>query len=289
MAYSTSTNKHRIRRTEAEIESLKWALLDIVHAEQPMTVRGVFYRAVSASHIAKTEADYRNVVCRLLLQLRRQHMMPYAWITDGTRWQIKPRSFDGIEDAREAMVNMYRRNLWADQDVYVEVFTEKDAIAGILSPITAEWDVPLNVVRGFASETFLWSVAQDIITIDKPTYLYYFGDWDPSGVLGANDVERRLRGFAPDAEIHFKRIAVTRDQIRKWRLPTRPTKLSTHHKGFKGESVEVDAIGAGRLRDLVTDCIERHIDHDRLERLEQVEQVEQESLEKVLHLWGKPA
>jgi hypothetical protein len=282
--YGTSPTKAR-RRTQADIAELKRDLVQIVEAEQPMTVRGVFYSAETAGLIAKTEADYKNVICRLVLQLRREGAIPYPWITDGTRWQIKDQSFSGPEAYRAEMVDFYRRALWNDQDDYVEVFTEKDAIAGILSPITRQFDVPLNVVRGFSSETFLWSVAQAIIAVDKPTHLYYFGDWDPSGVVGATDVERRLRGFAPDAEIHFERIAVTPEQIQKWRLPTRPTKTSTHSSGFKGDSVEVDAIKAPRLRALVAECIERHIDADRLRRTEAVEKAERESLASVLELW----
>jgi hypothetical protein len=279
------TRAIRVRRTQADIADLKSELRELVEAEQPMTVRGVFYRAVAAGLIAKTEANYKNVIARLLLQLRREGDLPYDWITDGTRWQIKRRSFSGIEDARAEMVRMFHRDLWNNQDSYVEVFVEKDAIAGILSEITWDWGVPLNVVRGFASETFLWSLAQDIIAIDKPTYLYHFGDHDPSGLLSAQDVERRLRGFAPDAEIHFKRIAVTPAQIKRWKLPTRPTKTSSHHKDFEGESVEVDAISAPRLRRLVTDCIERHIDPDRLDRMRAVEEVERESLEVALATW----
>jgi hypothetical protein len=291
--YRTSTTKarrtRRARRTREQIAELKAALVDIVEAENPMTVRGVFYSAETAGLIGKTEVNYKNVICRLVLQLRREGTIPYHWITDGTRWQIKDRSFSGPEAFRAEMVDFYRRALWDDQDVYVEVFTEKDAIAGILSPITGRWDVPLNVVRGFSSETFLWSVAQTIIAVDKPTYLYYFGDWDSSGVVGATDVERRLRGFAHDAEIHFERVAVTPEQIQKWKLPTRPTKTSTHSTGFKGDSVEVDAIKAPRLRALVTESIERHIDLDRHRRTEAVEKAERDSLTNVLELWRTSA
>ena len=119
------------------MDRLKLGLVDIVEAEQPMTVRGVFYRSVAAGLIAKTDPSYK-VISRLLLQLRRDGVIPYSWITDGTRWQIKPRSFNGMEDARIAMVRMFRRALWNDQDAYVEVFAEKDAIAGILSAVTSE-------------------------------------------------------------------------------------------------------------------------------------------------------
>ena len=53
--------------------------------------------------------------------------------------------------------------------------------------------------------------------------------------------------------------------------------------------MEIDAISATRLRQLVTDCIERHIDPDRLDRVRGVEAVERQSLEIALATWGKPA
>jgi hypothetical protein len=55
----------------------------------------------------------------------------------------------------------------------------------------------------------------------------YFGDHDPSGVDITRAVEEGLREFAPDAEIHFERVAVTRKQIGELNLPTRPTKRQT--------------------------------------------------------------
>jgi hypothetical protein len=39
-------------------------------------------------------------------------------------------------------------------------------------------------------------------------------------------IERALRELAPEAEIQFERIAVKRQQIADWNLPTRPTKKS---------------------------------------------------------------
>lgn len=41
----------------------------------------------------------------------------------------------------------YRRALWHDQDTEPVVFTEKDAISGVLYPVTSDWDVPLGVLR----------------------------------------------------------------------------------------------------------------------------------------------
>lgn len=89
--------------------------------------------------------------------------------------------------------------------------------------------------------------------------------------------------MAPEAEIHFQRIAVTPEQIQALGLPTRPTKRSdTRSKGFDGDSVEVDAIPAPILRQLVRDCIERHVDGDQLERLLLVEEAERTTLSQVV-------
>jgi hypothetical protein len=131
------------------------------------------------------------------------------------------------------------------------------------------------VTRGYASLSFLHSAAEAIKRIGKPTHLYYFGDYDPSGVDIPRAVESRLREFAPDEEIHFERVAVNPDQISAWDLQTRPTKKGdTRAKSFQGESVEVDAINATRLRQLAEDCIIRHVDERALAITQAVEDEE---------------
>ena len=47
-------------------------------------------------------------------------------------------------------------------------------------------------------------------------------------------------------------------------------------------SVEVDAVPPARLRELVTDCIVRHIDTDALERMETVEAAERDTLASIV-------
>jgi hypothetical protein len=47
--------------------------------------------------------------------------------------------------------------VWAEADDYIEVWCEKEALAGVLLDVTGEFDVPLMVSRGFASESYLYS------------------------------------------------------------------------------------------------------------------------------------
>jgi hypothetical protein len=85
--------------------------------------------------------------------------------------------------------------------------------------------------------------------------------------------------MAPDAEIHFDRIAVTYDQIEEWDLPTRPTKASdSRAKGFGDISVELDAIEPNLLRELVREVIEVHLPAEQLDVLKAAEESERELL-----------
>lgn len=283
MARKQITKPVKKKRTRVEIEHLKEQLYELLYLMHPMTVRQTFYQMVGIGAIEKTENEYKNTVCRLLTLMRRAGKIPFGWIADNTRWMRKPLSYTGIEAALMRCEQTYRRDLWAEMPVYVEIWLEKDALAGVLYEETRSWDVPLMVSRGYSSLSYLYEAAEAINALDKPAYLYYLGDYDPSGIDINRVVERDLRAFAPDAEIYFERIAVTLQQIYELDLPTRPTKKTdSRSKKFKGESVEVDAIPPDYLRELVRECITQHIDLDARDRLREIEAAERETLRWVL-------
>jgi hypothetical protein len=283
--YETRPIKRKRRGFNA-IATVRDALYDVLSTEHPMTVRQVFYRLVSAGTIDKTEAEYKSTVCRLLGLMRREGVIPFGWIADNTRWMRKPRTFSTFESALELTAQTYRRAMWDNQQVYVEIWLEKDALAGVLMDETEKWDVPLMVTRGYPSLSYLHSAAEQIAAIEKPAYLYYFGDYDPSGVDITRAVESGIREFAPDAEIHFERVAVIPAQIKRLGLLTRPTKKTdSRSKNFEGESVEVDAIPPVSLREIARLCIEQHVDEDALDRLLTVEAAERETMQRISAAW----
>jgi len=158
--YGTSAVK-RDRRTKSELATLDAAIVTAVETETPVTVRGVFYRVVSAGGVEKSEKGY-GAVQRRLLHLRRTRVVPYSSITDGTRLRLKPDSWSDIDQMLADAASSYRRALWDDQDVDVIVVCEKDAISGVVYPVTAEFDVELCITRGYSSETFTHSIAQTV-------------------------------------------------------------------------------------------------------------------------------
>jgi hypothetical protein len=123
--------------------------------------------------------------------------------------------------------------------------------------------------------SFLHGAAEYISELDVPVYIYHLGDFDPSGVNAGEKIEETLRELAPDAEIHFERLAVTPEQIHNWRLPTRPTKTSdTRSKGFGDISVELDAIEPAKLRRIVETAIEEHLPQHQFKVLKAAEDSE---------------
>jgi len=196
--YAASLIK-RDRATKAETAQRWYALYDIVDAQRPMSVRQVFYRAVVGGLIDKTERGYANIQ-RALADMRRAREIPFAWITDGTRFQRRPKTHSNIEEALKETARFYRKSLWDQSETYVEVWCEKDALTGVIYPITSQFDVPLMVARGFASLSFLASAAADIEAEDRPAFIYHLGDYDPSGQYAAQKIEETLRELTPKAE-----------------------------------------------------------------------------------------
>lgn len=272
---------------------LRYSILDAFEElDKPVTVRQMFYRLVSASAIPKSEAQGYRPVQRQLLLMRREKVIPYDWVADNTRWMRKPRTYNGLSDFFKRSTEFYRQSLWADAEAYVEVWLEKDALAGVLYPITATYDVPLMVSRGYSSESFAYEAAENIQEQDKPAFIYYLGDFDPSGWQMAENLEQKLREFG--ADITFKRLAVTPQQAET--LPTRPTKKTdTRHQRFAelfgedAESVEVDAIHPNKLREIVQEAIEQHIPPGILDAVDLEEEAAKEILQKLQATWREEA
>jgi hypothetical protein len=135
---------------------------------------------------------------------------------------------------------------------------------------------------GYSSISFLHEAARDLSQLNCPISVYQLGDLDPSGAHAAEVIEKDLRGFAPEAEIHFERIGITPEQIIEFGLQAalRPTKRrDPRYRWFRERyrdvdvlqggqlSCELDAIRPTDLRSLVRQTIERHLPRDRLDMM----------------------
>jgi hypothetical protein len=128
-----------------------WAIREaiecVIAADPPMTVRQVFYQLVAHGVIEKTEDEYQRTVIRLLTEMRLDGTVPFSHIVDETRRVRVTQTFDNIEEALNHTARFYRRSALAESDDYLEIWLEKDALAGVLWDVTSDYDVPLMVSR----------------------------------------------------------------------------------------------------------------------------------------------
>src|ERR1700730_16073284 len=154
--------RHRI--TKYGLVARRAALLEIVRAAQPATVRQIFYLATVRGTVTKDESGYDRVQGDLLA-MRRSGQLPYGWIVDHTRWQRKPVTFGSFDEALADTAATYRKALWRDADSYVEIWLPNDAVCGVVLQVTKKSDLTLMVARGYSSETFLHAAGEYMATV----------------------------------------------------------------------------------------------------------------------------
>jgi hypothetical protein len=235
--------------------------------------------------VKKTDTEYTQTVCRLHSEMRLDGKLRWGWIVDNSRSTTITRTFDNIGAALEDTARYYRRSALRASDVYIEIWSEKDALAGILYDAASEYDVPVVTSRGLPSLSQLRISFEKIsraTRMGKDVFIYQIGDHDPTGCLIPRHIERQINEWCDEEDCEqptIERIALTPNQIEQYRLPTRPTKRvgNPHARDFKGESVE-HALLAAILRELVADCIGQHISERQLEILCEAEDSEKEVL-----------
>jgi hypothetical protein len=284
----------RPRRTKAQVEAIRAAILAVLEADHPQTVRQVFYQLVTRGVIEKSEKEYQQVVIRLLTEMRLEDQVEWDWIIDTSREAQVTRTFDSIGEALEDTAKFYRRSALRDCSSYIEIWCEKAALAGIIWDVASDYDVPVVPSKGLPSLILVhdsFTHIRHASRAGKHSYLYQFGDHDPTGVMIPRSLEARLNEFCERydcASPVIERVALTEKQIRKYRLPTRPTKRegNRHANAFVGDSVELDALPSSVLRDLVRECIERHIDTNQLAILREAEASERDVIERMAEGWS---
>ncbi len=193
-----------------------------------MTVRQIFYALTVRGVVPKTEEQGYDPVQTQVLALRREGFLPWKFIADGTRWRRRPDTWDDAGDFLRENSRLFRVNRWRSQGVRIELWLEKDALAGVIVPTTYRWGVDLMVSRGQSSDTYCYGAAQEAKLAWESAYtetiVYTMYDSDKSGRSAAAKIEEKLRRYSDGAPIDVIPLAVTDEQIEEWDLPTRPAK-----------------------------------------------------------------
>lgn len=248
-----------------------------------MTVRQMFYRLLSKGY-DKSEQFYGKVQ-REMLKMRESGVLPYGFVADNTRSYYKPNTYNDLAEMLEYSKLTYRKSLWIESNERVEIWLEKEALRGVFWPVTSEFDVPLFVTKGFASVSFIHSAVLEANEKNALTHIYFFTDYDPSGLKVEESIKNRMIKMGSENVI-FHRASLTPEQIGNYNLPTRPTKQSNHSKGFNSDSVELDALEPQILKDIVRSCILKHVNYDSYEKILRTEELEKETLNSIINNFG---
>ena len=265
------------RSTKADMAVRYDAIMDFTKAQQPVTVRQVYYNLAAKSLVPKNNNGYQQVA-RACQFLRRSERMPWEWVVDNSRWIRKPTTHNSIQDALLETARVYRRALWYSQSCRCEIWVEKDALAGIFYDITHKWDVPLMVSSGFSSDTFLWeaAMAHRGAIKETPTWVFLFSDYDAAGFTIYEKIKDGFQYHAPGACINVVRAGLTKEQVENEGLLTRAVKPNDRKAGFD-YCCDLDAVEPNKLRDWVDQSIRSVVDVSEVERLEAIEQAEREA------------
>ena len=287
----TGVTKTRFRRTKAQIEQLENQIIDVLTEDHPQSLRHVFYRMTDprlTEPVDKTEQGYAQVKKRLTA-LRRNGVIPYGWVTDATRRGYHVNTYANGSDFLRSVSSLYRADLWEYADVYVEVWCESRSIAGVIEDDCEELAVSLYPAGGFPSLTLAYQAAEYINakTFDGylPAVIIYIGDYDPAGMLIGQSAERELREHLhPDVELAFERIAITKSQIERYDLPTKPRKKGERRMPEIKGTVEAEAMPASTLRMLMRTAIEKWLPEHALEVAKVAEASEREWIERMARI-----
>lgn len=248
-----------------------------------MTLRQLYYQLVSRDIIPNKTAEYAKL-SRILTDARMCGQVDWDFIEDRVRTIKMHSEWSGLGSLVDSALSSYRRERWSDQDYYVEVIVEKNALIGVLERVTNKYHVSIFPNVGYGSTTVIHELAlrfKEKENDGKKCVLLYFGDHDPSGEDMVRDIEDRLNTFGATVEI--VKVGLTMEQIRQYNPPPNPAKMTDPRAGnyvaeHGSSSWELDALPPNVLVQLLTSAIEERLDMEKYQAVIAKEEEDKDKL-----------
>lgn len=223
-----------------------------------LTVRQLYYQFVARDLIQNHEREYKKLGS-IVSNGRMAGLISWTAIRDRTRQVHANASWESPAALIADDVDTFGIDLWADQSRHVEVWIEKDALAGVLQSVCPALDVRYFSCRGYTSQSAMWRAAQRLCAAEeegKQPTIIHLGDHDPSGIDMSRDILDRLTLFGVQ-DLDFRRIALNMSQIHTYAPPPNPAKMtdsrfSDYYQSFGDQSWELDALDPTVLASLIT-------------------------------------
>lgn len=234
-----------------------------------LTLRQLYYQFVARGLLGNTDRNYKRLG-GIITDARMAGLIDWDAIEDRNRdlgrWLIQP----SIRSILKNLPRKLAQDMWAEQEHYVEVWVEKDALSSIVERACSDRRVPHLACKGYLSASEAYRAAkrfEEAQRDGKQTHIIHLGDHDPSGLDMTRDNRERVSLMAWD-EVEVHRIALNRDQIDQYSPPPNPAKVTDSRAAdyiarHGRTSWELDALEPRVLVDLIHEAIEPLIDEDQ--------------------------
>jgi hypothetical protein len=270
----------------ALIDKLNTIIEDFQSQGYRLTLRQLYYQCVSRNMVPNTEKSYKRVG-GIVSDGRLAGLIDWDAIEDRGRVVDVPSEWDNLQSLARGALRAYRLPRWAGQEYYVELWVEKQALAGVLEPLAQKAHVPLMVNKGYSSQSAMHASAERFNEHpDQKKVLLYLGDHDPSGEDMVRDVRDRLAMFEVD-DLEVIKVALTTAQVREYDPPPNPAKMSDSraeaYVAIHGHSSwEVDALDPPVLGKIINSYFAQFIDYELMRQVTDREKLDKAALEKAL-------
>lgn len=245
-----------------------------------LTLRQLYYQLVTRNEITNEEKSYKNLG-KLVSDGRLAGLIDWDAIEDRVRRPITQPQFDNLQDLVNTALDSYRLDRWEGQECYVELWVEKDALAGVLLPLARQHHVTMMVNRGYSSQSAMYEASGRFCHPDQNVILY-LGDHDPSGEDMVRDIDDRLNMFGVQ-NLEVVKVALTTAQVHEHNPPPNPAKVSdpraANYIAIHGPtSWEVDALRPEVLQQIIRRSFANYVDLETMDDIIEREEQDKERL-----------
>jgi len=269
------------------IEQANAIIADYSTQGYELTLRQLYYQFVSKDLIANNQKEYKRLGS-IINDARLAGRIDWDAIVDRTRNLMSLNHWSSPAEIIECSARGYRIDKWEGQPHRIEVWIEKDALAGVAERACNALQVPYFSCRGYTSQSEMHSAAmrlKDYADNDQEPIIIHLGDHDPSGIDMTRDITDRLDLFMGGMTVN--RIALNMDQVMKHKPPPNPAKITdSRAEGYikihGQKSWELDALSPKILDTLIRKTILSYRDEDLWEAKVDQENDDKAKLNKIV-------
>jgi len=278
-------------KTQKIIEIANTIINEYKEEGYDLTLRQLYYQFVARDIIPNKQSEY-NKLGTAINNGRLAGLIDWNSIVDRTRRHEANAHWDSPSDIIEDSADQYAIDTRADQDNYLEVWVEKDALVGVIERACEPLDIGYLSCRGYVSQSAMWRAAMRIRRQERNgqvcTILLHLGDHDPSGIDMTRDIQDRLNMFG--SEVQVKRIALDMKQVKKYKPPPNPAKTTdsryaSYRDEYGDESWELDALDPRIITELITKQAMNYTDEDKREFLIEKQENERQEIREIADNW----